>query len=234
MFHGSFNLSPFYWTFQLFPGNDCCHSERGGVCLVKKKANKLQGRAGMAGTLTPGTHQGIMGIGVPGGHRLGFPGHEDQEWKSKANISGFSKCPMVQVWSMGAWRWGEGPGEKGGPGIWPLNCLQFKHILQQSCLRWQQGPSCACFPHNRGPSAIPPFPEGHCPITPAHSQVSRESGALHNVQLCEDGLSEIVGSSAQQRLRGTWWDVFQGSQPWVEAACSRTGPDPFQLWGSVI
>lgn len=37
--------------------------------------------------------------------------------------------------------------------------LQFKHIVQQPCLGWQQGPSLACFPHNTSLFCTPPFLE---------------------------------------------------------------------------
>lgn len=36
-----------------------------------------------------------MAIGIP--DILGFPGHEDKEWDSKANLTGFSKCLIVQA-----------------------------------------------------------------------------------------------------------------------------------------
>lgn len=40
------------------------------------------------------------------GHILGFPGRGDKKWDSKANIIGFSKCPMVQGLRVGEIRWG--------------------------------------------------------------------------------------------------------------------------------
>lgn len=111
-----------------------------------------------------------------GSHRGSFPGPLLAMGGPDRSHSGFSWTQAQRVGQQGRSHWLlKGPS---GSGIKPRenkvgrragraqrtkrvtpDHLQFKHIVQQPCLGWQQGPSLACFPHNTSLFCTPPFLE---------------------------------------------------------------------------
>lgn len=102
MFHGLFNLSPpFIGRFNCFLAMTIAIPKEAACVWLRRKPVSYKAELGRLALWRLEPVREAWELVFLRGHRLGFPGREDKEWNSQANISGFSKCPMVQAWSMG-------------------------------------------------------------------------------------------------------------------------------------
>lgn len=98
---GHLTFSPFIGRFNRFLAMTTAIPKEVACVWLRKKQVSYKAELGRLALWRLGRISEAWELVFLRGHRLGFPGLEDKEWNSKANISGFSKCPMVPVWSMG-------------------------------------------------------------------------------------------------------------------------------------
>ena len=239
MFQGSLNLSPFFLDIQIVSWLGYQSSERGGVWSGKERKRQAwrQGwdvrHSGTENPIKKLLEASYWQLVLLTGHMLGFPGHEDKEWDSKTNLTGFSKCPVPNGSGM----------EQGGNKVERARRVTPEPFIVETHI------ATAMFEVATGPLHLPVFPiiqvcsssplpgGGIVPGDLIGTQVPSTKPSRGDLfQLCENEVGHL-SQWAHPPSRGqetTWWTYFPGDTA-LAGDCLFWGQlKPLPTWGSVI